>query len=230
MKSQRATFRSRPGHLSSAERHRRSESGAAVKLTRGGELGFALGCACFQAGKPIAVFRRAGLSFCDPLGSRGPKASPRGRPATSRCSLSAPAGFGPLKSNVNSAVRRTAGLARWAFGPPQERAARNRQNWGGTGAGIVATFRSPASGAATHQRRGGGAPRTNFAEWGGEWVVALAARRAARAGRLPPGGPQHAACASRIAVPPERPTALELYIPASIRVPRTPVYSERHRN
>ena len=28
------------------------------------------------------------------------------------------------------AVRRTAGPARWAFGPPSERAARNRQNWG----------------------------------------------------------------------------------------------------
>ena len=28
------------------------------------------------------------------------------------------------------AVRRTAGLARWAFGPPGERAARTRQNWG----------------------------------------------------------------------------------------------------
>ena len=29
------------------------------------------------------------------------------------------------------AVRRTAGPARWAFGPPPERAARTRQNWGG---------------------------------------------------------------------------------------------------
>ncbi len=39
----RATFRSRYAHLSGAERHRRSDSGAAVRLTRGGELGFALG-------------------------------------------------------------------------------------------------------------------------------------------------------------------------------------------
>ena len=32
---------------------------------------------------------------------------------------------------VAFAVRRTAGPARWAFGPPGERAARTRQNWGG---------------------------------------------------------------------------------------------------
>ena len=34
MKSQRATFRSRYAYLSSAERHRRSDSGAAVRLIR----------------------------------------------------------------------------------------------------------------------------------------------------------------------------------------------------
>ncbi len=33
----------------------------------------------------------------------------------------------------------------------------------------------------------------------------IAVRRTARAGRLPTGGPQHAACASRVAVPPGRP-------------------------
>ncbi len=45
MKSQRATFRSRPAHLSRAERHRRSASGAAVRPTRGSALGRGLGCA-----------------------------------------------------------------------------------------------------------------------------------------------------------------------------------------
>ena len=82
MKSQRATFRSRPGHLSSAERHRRSESGAAVRRTRGGELGCSLGRA--------VLGRAVGRAF---------------------------------------AVRRTAGPARWAFGPPPERAARTQKNW-----------------------------------------------------------------------------------------------------
>ena len=37
--------RDRPAHLSRAERHRRSDSGAAVRLTRGRELGRALGYA-----------------------------------------------------------------------------------------------------------------------------------------------------------------------------------------
>ncbi len=45
MKSQRATFRSRPAHLSGAERHRWSASGAAVRRTRGSVLGRGLDCA-----------------------------------------------------------------------------------------------------------------------------------------------------------------------------------------
>ena len=71
MKSQRATFRSRRAHLSSAERHRRSDSGAAVRLTRGGELGrapatrrvaqFSAGCGQKQIGSAFAVLRTAGL-------------------------------------------------------------------------------------------------------------------------------------------------------------------------
>ena len=59
MKSQRATFKSRPGHLSSAERHRRSDSGAAVRLTRGGELGRALGFVCSSGAKTGYGFRTA---------------------------------------------------------------------------------------------------------------------------------------------------------------------------
>ncbi len=65
MKSQRATFRSRHAHHSSAERHRRSDSGAAVRRTRGGELGrapatrrvaqFSAGCGQKQIGSAFAV-------------------------------------------------------------------------------------------------------------------------------------------------------------------------------
>ena len=42
-------FRSRHVQLSGAERHRRSDSGAAVRLTRGEELGCALGGAIFRS-------------------------------------------------------------------------------------------------------------------------------------------------------------------------------------
>ena len=59
----RATFRSRHAHLLSAERHRRSDSGAAVRRTRDGELGFALGrglgCACSSGSKTGYGFRAA---------------------------------------------------------------------------------------------------------------------------------------------------------------------------
>ncbi len=71
-----------------------SDSGAAVRLTRDGELGWALGCDCSLGTKTVAGFRAA-------LGRAVGRAF---------------------------AVRRTAGLARWAFGPPGERAARTRKN------------------------------------------------------------------------------------------------------
>ncbi len=73
----RATFGSRHAQLSRAERHRRSDSGAAVRLTRGGELGFALGCA-------LAAQRVARA-----------EASRRGGPQLTL--LLGPAGFDPLK-------------------------------------------------------------------------------------------------------------------------------------
>ncbi len=63
MKSQRATFRSRYVQLSGAERHRRSDSGAAVRLTRGGKLG----CVWFgrenRHGFPAALGRAVGRAF-----------------------------------------------------------------------------------------------------------------------------------------------------------------------
>ena len=72
---------------------RRSDSGAAVRRTRGGELGRTLGC--------VFAARRADRATRLNLTEKG-------------CA---------------SAVCRTAGPARWAFGPPPERAARTRQNW-----------------------------------------------------------------------------------------------------
>ena len=54
---------------------------------------------------------------------------------------------------------------------------------------------------------------THFREWGGERGAALAARRAARAGRFSPVGPQHAACASRVAfLPGVRPAMWRAFI------------------
>ena len=62
----------------------------------------------------------------------------------------------------------------------------------------------------------------------------FATQRVARAGRLPTGGPQHAACASRVAVPPGRPSAQSSAIWGSSSLLPTatpfPVYSERQRN
>ena len=78
LKSQRATFRSRHAHLSSAERHRRSNSGAAVRLTRGSALGRGLGCA-----------------FATRRGARA-EASDRGGPQLAMLVLG-PAGFNPPK-------------------------------------------------------------------------------------------------------------------------------------
>ena len=93
MKSQRATERWR------------SSSGAAVRRTRGGEQGCALGCARSSGGK-------SGYGFPAALGRAW------------GC------GLGRIVGRVIAALR-TAGLARRAFGPPPERAARTRQNWGG---------------------------------------------------------------------------------------------------
>ena len=60
----RATVRSRPGHLSGAERHRRSESGAAVRRTRGRRTGLCFGLCfwpVFGLKASSAVRRIAGL-------------------------------------------------------------------------------------------------------------------------------------------------------------------------
>ena len=65
-------------------------------------------------------------SFCGSL-SRAVRRHPTRRAATRRSSLHSPLAANSCRLRASSAVCRTAGLARWAFGPPGERAARTRQ-------------------------------------------------------------------------------------------------------
>ncbi len=114
----------------SAERQRRSESGAAVRRTRGSALGRA-----FAA-------RRAARA----------EASARGGPQLAKLVLG-PAGFDPLELRASSAIRRIAGPARWAFGPPPERAARTRR----VGAVLTAELLRPLGRRPRRERRISGA-------------------------------------------------------------------------
>ena len=114
-----------------------------MRPTRGGELGRALGRVCSSGAKTVIGSRAAlaelgagiwAVAWVEPLaklrlransairriavlGESDAIAARGGAPKTN------PTDWGN-KENVAFAVRRTAGPARWAFGPPGERAAR----------------------------------------------------------------------------------------------------------
>ena len=163
MKSQRATAT------------RRSASGAAVRLTQGGELGRALGCACSSGGKTDAVFP---LRWAELLRLFEPRSSPPPHAAGCNSSelVALTAGGEQLKRNEWVVLLRPFRVARAAAsgrGGPQLTlllgpAGFNSPKLRASSAipfGIAVLGESDASAAR------GGAPRTNSTALGDGWVL-----------------------------------------------------------
>ena len=80
-----------------------------------------------RIGRAFATFRSPALSV--PLGTRTGSLHGFSGWATGRTRKIRGGDWGNFGPRASSAVLRTAGLARWAFGPPPERTARTRRNW-----------------------------------------------------------------------------------------------------
>ncbi len=163
---------------------RRSDSGAAVRLTRGRELGRALGCAVLRARKPVAAFApRYAELLVVPLRFAEPRSSPP--PHAAGCNSTGFVAFtagGELRLRTNSAPR----MNELSFCGSS-----NRRACGGASSmpGPDAAARTPKN-------------------WGGNRLLLLRPFRVARAGRLPTGGPQHAAPRRELlSLPGVRPTS-----------------------